>query len=96
MDVVWQEMDAERHFCHSRLLVYGRRISAMTTTHSILETVLSLGGVAALLSPAVVLMERTHRRAERAAGRRATRTTARDDADARRTAGDLAVLSGGR
>ena len=66
----------------------------MTTTHSILETVLSLGGVAALLAPAVVLMERTHRRAERAAGRRATRTTARDDADARRVADAVHLADG--
>jgi hypothetical protein len=96
MAAVWQKIDVLRHFCHWRQSLYGRSISAMTTTHSIVETVLSLGGVAALLAPAVVLMERTHRRTERAAGRRATRTTARDDADARRVAGELAVLSGGR
>ncbi len=66
-------------------------ITAMTTTHSILETVLSLGGLAALLSPAVVLMERTHRRARAASGRRTSHVTVRDDADLRRVAAERLV-----
>jgi hypothetical protein len=66
------------------------------STHSILETVLSLGGLAALLAPLAILMERTHRRAEEALGHRATHTAARDDADARRISGELTAISGAR
>ena len=56
------------------------------TTHSLLETVLSLGGVAALLLPVVVLLERTHRRARSEDGRPTSRVTAPNDADRRRVA----------
>ena len=56
------------------------------TTHSLLETVLSLGGVAALVLPVVVLLERTHRRAQSDAGRPTSHVTAPDDADRRRVA----------
>lgn len=56
------------------------------TTYSLLDTALSLGGLAVLLLPVVVLLERTHRRARSEDGRPTSRVAAPDDADRRRVA----------
>ncbi len=62
---------------------------------AILETVLSLGGVAVLLLPVVLLLERTHRRT-RPRTDATSRVTAPDDADRRRVADERRAADAAR